>query len=246
MAQRQGFGGALQSWADSTFGGAGAWVQGLPEPLRNALGAALALVATGLAVVAVYVMGFRQVGAENLLEHTMRHQLVELVRQQPGIHLREVARRLGLTTTNAAYHLRMLERHHVLRSERSNGKRVYMPAAGPEAKRRYLAQALLQRGPRADLLRTLGSLPGSNQSHLANVTGQHQGAVGWHLRRLMEAGLVEEQRTPRECRYQLTSLGSELCASAPPGPEPQARPAGSLGAGFQGAGHEGPRLGGHA
>jgi predicted transcriptional regulator len=209
MGARKGLGEAFQDWASGMFGASGL-AQYIPAEVRAVLTSVWGLLASGLAAIAAYMMGFRYVRSDNLLEHSFRQQLVDLVRKNPGMHLREVARQLNLTTTNASYHLRVLEKHGVIRSEHLNGKRVYFPAAGPEAKRRYLAQAMLHRDARADVLRAVAAHPGTNQSRIASMTSQHQGAVGWHLRRLMSAGLVDEQRTPRECRYQLTALGAEM------------------------------------
>lgn len=212
MGPRQGLGDNLQAWASQTFGPAFAWYAELPPEMQQLLGGAAALLLSGLATAAALLTGFRHLQKDNLLEHTFRHQVLNLLREHPGLHLREVARRLGLTATNASYHLRVLEKHGFIRSERLNGKRVYVPAVGPEAKRRFLAQALLHRDTRARVLHALASQPGSNQTRLASITAQHQGAVSWHLRQLVGAGLVREERSPRECRYQLTPLGAELAA----------------------------------
>lgn len=216
MGARSGLGGALQEWAEAAFGPAFAWYATVPPAARQVLDAALVLLATGLATAGAYVVGFRLLEKDKLLDHTFRSQVLDLVRGSPGIHLREVARSLGLTTTNAAYHLRVLEKHGFVRSQRMNGRRVFVPAAGPEAKQLFLAQAMLRRDTRARVLAALAARPGSNQTALASATGQHQGAVGWHLRKLVVAGLVTEERTPRECRYRLTDLGQQTLAAASP------------------------------
>lgn len=212
LGPRQGLGEQFQAWVASAFGGAFAWMDGLPPEAKALMGHAALLLMSGLATALALLTGFRHLQKDNLLEHTFRHQVLDLIRAHPGLHLREVARRLGLTATNAAYHLRVLEKHGFIRSERLNGKRVYVPSAGPAEKAKFLAQALLHRGSRARVLETLAAHPGSNQTALAAMTAQHQGAVSWHLRQLVQAGLVREERSPRECRYTLTPLGQELAA----------------------------------
>jgi predicted transcriptional regulator len=236
LAERLGFGNAFQAWLGSLLSNAAGWYDGMPAEARQALALVGGAVASGLALAGLFLTGFRHVDRANLLAHTFRHQVLETVRQQPGIHLREVARRLDLTPNNAAYHLRVLERHGLLRSERLHGKRVYFPAAGPEARRKFLAESLLRLASRARVLAAVAATPAPNQTRIAALTGQHQGAVGWHLRLLMEAGLVAEERTSRECRYRLTALGSELAPDAsaqpaPPVPGHIAVPEGSVGRG---------------
>ncbi|HEV8360399.1 MAG TPA: MarR family transcriptional regulator [Candidatus Thermoplasmatota archaeon] len=215
MDRRQGLGPAFEDWAADAFAGSSAWL-GVPSEVGDAVAGSLALVISGLATIAAGLLGFRHVHKDNLLENTFRHQLLALIRASPGLHLREISRRLGTTATNAAYHLRVLEKHGLVRSEHLNGKRVFMPPAGREAHRRDLARSVLHTGTRAAILRAIADRPGSNQSALATRTAQHQGAVCWHLRQLMAAGLVEEERTPRECRYRITALGAELAAPQAP------------------------------
>jgi len=216
MGAQDGIGPSLQRSAGDFLAGPGSWYASLPEEARQATDALLGILLSGLAIAGAYVMGFRHIDKENLLEHNTRAELLNLVRERPGVHLREVARRMTMTTTNAGYHLRVLERHGLVRSERLNGKRVYMPAGGKDANQRNVALALLRRDSRAQVAVALQERPGINQLGLAQKTGQHQGAVGWHLHRLMEAGVVSEERTPRECRYHLTPLGIELVASCKP------------------------------
>jgi len=217
LASRMGLGPAFQRDAQGPLDQASSAL-GLPEPLRQAFAAALGLVFTGLAALAAHMAGFRHVGRENLLEHDFRQRLLALLREHPGMHLREIARQLDLTPTNASYHLRVLERHGVIRSEHAHGRRVYFPAAGRDERERFLAQALLYQAPRAAVLQAIARNPGANQSRLAHITAQHQGAVSWHVRQLIEAGLVEERRTTRACFYDITTLGRALASGAMPAP----------------------------
>jgi DNA-binding MarR family transcriptional regulator len=218
MQQRVGVRGALDAWGEGAAGfgdamGAAAAALG-PEAaafLTSTAGFAL----SGLATLAAGFYGFRHIHRENLLENTFRHQVLALLRASPGLHLREVARRLGTTTTNASYHLRMLEKHGLICSERTHGKRVYVPASGREEHARNIARSVALQSSRASILRDVTLHVGTNQCAIAGRTGQRQGAVSWHVRQLVEAGLIEERRTPRECMYQVTSLGREACGIAP-------------------------------
>ncbi|HEV8360400.1 MAG TPA: helix-turn-helix domain-containing protein [Candidatus Thermoplasmatota archaeon] len=168
------------------------------------------LVLSGLATLGAGLLGFRFVHRDNVLEHTFRHEMVALVRADPGLHLREIARRLDTTTSNAAYHLRVLQKHGLVRGEHVNGKLVFVPAAGREEQRRHVAGALLHARTRASIVAELSARPGASQSALATLTHQRQSAVAWHLRQLVAAGLVEEHRGARAFAYRLTPLGQEL------------------------------------
>lgn len=132
------------------------------------------------------------------LEHATRRRVYELVRAQPGVHLREVARQLGLSITLVDYHLRFLAKHELV-SFASDGeyKRCY-PRYQPgdaEAKpalddmdKRLLA-ALRQRVPRAVMLRLL-EVGEAAHKDLLPAAGVSPSTLSHHLKKLVAGGVV--------------------------------------------------------
>jgi predicted transcriptional regulator len=68
---------------------------------------------------------------EDVLAVRTRRDLYEFVRQNPGFHLREIARARGLSITLADYHLRFLERHELVSATMDGEYKRYYPRSLP-------------------------------------------------------------------------------------------------------------------
>ena len=120
----------------------------LDVPLVGRLSfAGMVLLGGGMAAaayLAVSVLGTKFVTAQNVLENDARRELYEYIKTNPGTHLRATAAALGLSTTNALWHLRKLEQSNLVNSKRLEGYKVFYPVEGGlEAKRMGLAMACL-------------------------------------------------------------------------------------------------------
>lgn len=147
-------------------------------------------------------LGWRHLHARNALEHPTRLAMLALLRAQPGLHLRALARASGLAVQRAAYHLDAMERLGLVASQDIGGKRCYFEAgAGPEV-RRALADAALQPGATArDVMAFIAAHPGASQSEVARSLGLLPGSARWHLRRLTEHGSLSEAREGKALTY---------------------------------------------
>jgi len=68
---------------------------------------------------------------EEVLAVKTRRDLFQFVRENPGFHLREIARALGLSITLADYHLRFLEKHELVASVMDGEYKRYYPRSVP-------------------------------------------------------------------------------------------------------------------
>ena len=73
---------------------------------------------------------------KEILAVKTRKDLYDFVRKNPGFHLRELSRALGLSITLADYHLRFLERHELITSAMDG---EYGSSPGPARARRRSA-----------------------------------------------------------------------------------------------------------
>lgn len=131
-----------------------------------------------------------------------RRRVYALVQEHPGLHQRELARRLELRPSHAEYHLRQLETAGLLRSEERGGYRRYFVAVEPakpipegavpredrawvgllrEARPLEIVARLLQEEPRQ-----MGPLA----EDLAIATS----TLSYHVDKLEDAGIVERYR----------------------------------------------------
>jgi len=63
-----------------------------------------------------------------MLELETRRDIYELVSEQPGIHLSKIADLLEMTVSLAEYHLRFLEKNHLVKSMKKSGYKRYFPS----------------------------------------------------------------------------------------------------------------------
>jgi predicted transcriptional regulator len=68
---------------------------------------------------------------EDVLAVRTRKDLYDFVRKNPGFHLREIARALGLSITLADYHLRFLEKHDLVSATMDGEYKRYYPRSLP-------------------------------------------------------------------------------------------------------------------
>ncbi|OGS49415.1 MAG: hypothetical protein A3K68_02145 [Euryarchaeota archaeon RBG_16_68_13] len=68
---------------------------------------------------------------DEILAVETRRNLYEFVRKNPGFHLREIARTLGLSITLVDYHLRFLEKHDLVAASMDGEYKRYYPRSMP-------------------------------------------------------------------------------------------------------------------
>ncbi|HEV8360349.1 MAG TPA: helix-turn-helix domain-containing protein [Candidatus Thermoplasmatota archaeon] len=180
--------------------------------------------------------GTRFRGTEEILEHEVRSAIYAYVQEHVGASLKDITDHLGLSTTNAVWHLRKLEEGGLVRGRKFNGAKIYYPTSGGvQARNLSMASAALTNGNARTILAFIHAHPGAHQREVARLLDVNHGTVRWHLRKLRDAELLEERRTGASATYHATTLGAEALqvvqartAAAPAAqalPEPAALPA---------------------
>lgn len=126
-----------------------------------------------------------------------REDILGTVTAIPGVHLRDVERRVRLPLGQVLYHLDRLERMGLVVSTRDNGFRRYfrVGAVGVgRGEKRYLS-ALRHEVPRRLVLRLLEKPGPRSHKELLSELGVAGSTLSFHLQRLLTSGvLVREQR----------------------------------------------------
>jgi DNA-binding MarR family transcriptional regulator len=143
------------------------------------------------------------------LDPTQR-TILEFITTHPGVHLREICRALGLAMGDVQYHVARLERDHRITSARRGLYRFFYPANLFGERQRAVLSILSMDTPR-ELLLLIIEHPGSSQVSLAAATELSQPTVSWHLKRLVELGIVGRQQEGRVVKYNVEG-GEEIAA----------------------------------
>ncbi len=157
---------------------------------------------------------------EEVLLLDTRRRIYETVKKNPGIHLRELQRLTGLAMGQLEYHISLLERVGLIRSQKQGRYRRYFPADSEEDP--ALIGIVRSKVDRAILLFLLG-VPQASHEEIARAVGISPSTLTWHMRRLMEAGLVDRKKVGRHTIYALRDRDRtfRLLLSYTPGPVDQ-------------------------
>lgn len=145
-------------------------------------------------------------------EPSTRRRVFGLVQEHPGLHQREIARRLSLRPSHAEYHLRQLTKAGLLKAEEQGGYTRYFvtieptrpvpEGAVPPEDRSWVA---LLRQPRPlEITAHLLQEGPVEMGPLADAMGIAKSTLSYHVDKLEEDGIVERYREGNQRFLDLT------------------------------------------
>lgn len=140
----------------------------------------------------------RMISNDNVLQHSTRSSIHDLLVERPGLTFSEIMKDLRIKESTLRYHLRYLERNEIIRKKFEDGHGSYFSILeGTISKRGSmdLPPLLLK------ILDTIDDDPGLDQKHLSYKIKRNRFITSYHLRRLMDMGLVRKERDGKHTRY---------------------------------------------
>lgn len=140
----------------------------------------------------------------NLFAPDIRKRLYVIVQEYPGLHVRELARRLSVQVRAVEYHADILLREGILIERRDGNYHRLFPNQAElplsDADREALG-ALRMPVPLGLVLALLDAPDGLGHGELCKRTGASKANASHHLKRLSTAGIVDRENT-----YQLRDV----------------------------------------
>jgi predicted transcriptional regulator len=124
------------------------------------------------------------------LEDSRRVQILEFVKANPGAHLRRIKRELNLAMGVLQYHLYRLEKDRSIVSRRSGLYKRFYTTLDFKVEEQEILGVLSQETER-DLLLYLLKTPDATQKELSEFARVSASSISWHMKRLVQVGLVE-------------------------------------------------------
>jgi len=153
---------------------------------------------------------------DNVLDHPTRRQMMEFLAEAGSAHLRRIANALGLSTTNATWHLDKLVKAGLVGQAKANGFRMYYPKGGGRVMRdQCLVTAQLQSENARAVVGFLSAHPGAHQRQVARGLDVNHGTARWHLARLTEAGVLAAHKDGRLTRYRVSDEARLVLEAGP-------------------------------
>lgn len=139
---------------------------------------------------------------DDALAQETRRRIFDHVAAHPGQHMRELQRRLGMSAGTLEYHLHVLTREGLL-AERRQGRYVrYFVAAQVGRLEKDMLGLLRQEVPRR-LCALLLMHPDQSHGELLGHFRMAPSTLTFHMKKLVEGGVVESRREGRETRYRV-------------------------------------------
>ncbi len=162
---------------------------------------------------------YARLAPDALLRHPTRQKILEILRSNPGLHFRELQRRLGTSNGLALHHLHVLLRTGHVQEQPAGGFTCYF-VTGAVDRRLVPALAALRAPSARALLAVVVENPGLTFTDLARRLNVSPKAIAYHADRLTNAGLLVNAGRLREAQVSSTELGKIAARSSnrqPPG-----------------------------
>ncbi|MBN1540368.1 MAG: winged helix-turn-helix transcriptional regulator [Candidatus Thermoplasmatota archaeon] len=140
---------------------------------------------------------------EDPLQLESRKKIFDLIGTTPGIHFREISRRLDIPMGVVEYHLNyMLKRDMIVARVEGRYKRYY--AEGKIGSREKTVLAFLRKDVPRTILMHLMLNPGARHRDLKSELGLSGSTLTFHLKKMIRKGVVVEMRDEGGSGYRVS------------------------------------------
>lgn len=139
----------------------------------------------------------RYVSKEQALDSPLRRHLLQVVGGMPGINMKGLSDALGCQPSTVIWHAAMLQRAQLLRSEKVGGLRVFYLPTGQRSRDQVIEGALLHHEAARRIRDHVLRHPGATFASLEADLGMTISVLRWHVRRLVDNGVVCHDRQGR-------------------------------------------------
>jgi len=138
-----------------------------------------------------------------------RKKIYDYIQEHPGAHLREIGRNLDLAIGDLQYQLNVLEKSGRVVSKRMGLYKRFYPSKMFGERQKDIIGTLSQETSRKILLLLLQK-PGACHGEVARFAKVSAPTVTWHMKRLIDDGLVEEHREGRNMKYYISGSSGDI------------------------------------
>jgi len=127
---------------------------------------------------------------EDLLKLKIRNIIYRFILENPGLHFRELVRKLNIPKTTLSYHLRYLEKNELLVTKKEGRYVRYFISKNIDNKEKIILNIIRQETTRNILLYIVVMVCAS-QNEIAKELAIYPTTVKFHLKKLLKSDLIE-------------------------------------------------------
>ncbi|MCF2139499.1 MAG: winged helix-turn-helix transcriptional regulator [Candidatus Lokiarchaeota archaeon] len=141
--------------------------------------------------------GAHRLSMEDVLENENRSKVIDLIVENPGIHFSELLRQTQLAPGNLNWHLEILERYKIIKSEIVGKYVMYFPYHGKNPLSN-IDLKLQKSKTTMEILEIIQTTPGLSQNQIAKKIEKNHKTVKYHLDKLIKADLIKKRQEGRK------------------------------------------------
>lgn len=149
---------------------------------------------------------YSRIPDDEVLEHPRRHRIYEIVKDVPGVHFRELRRRLDTGAGILEHHVRKLADANLVTVEETDSHRCFFEKGRFDRDQRRALAGMKAHGARR-VANAIERRADASLSEIAEEAGLAVSTVCHHVQRLEDLDVVEAERVGNAKRLRLTQLG---------------------------------------
>lgn len=137
------------------------------------------------------------------LDLETRREIFELISNFPGLHFREILRRMSISSGNLNYQLNYMIKHEILVTIQDGNLKRYYCVGKVKSKEKKILACLRNETARGLVLFLLLN-PKSQFNEIVNNFDLAPSKLAYHLKKLLEKEIIEKERKGRTMVYRVT------------------------------------------
>ena len=150
-------------------------------------------------------LGFRRITRSNILANSIRNTLNITIRSIPGISYIELLRETGISRGALTYHLTIMRISGKIVLIESHGITGYFENSGKYDQSEKKLLKYLRQETDCQILLALATSPLMSRRDFVKILGVSGPTVTWHMKRLIDDGLLKLHKDGRFSRYALSA-----------------------------------------
>jgi len=132
----------------------------------------------------------------------IRRQIFNFILKYPGLHLREISRKLNIPKTTLNYHLKYLEKENFLLAKSDNRYTRYYPTKKVGNNDKEILGLMRQNLPRRIIL-FLFLYPEHSRRNISEDLEKPLTTISFHLKKLLALNIIEKRRVGHSYAYRI-------------------------------------------
>ena len=146
---------------------------------------------------------------ENILALEIRREIYHFICENPGLHIREISRRMDIPKSTLIHHIRYLKKQGIVKERLEGSAKQIFAAEKIGVKEKQILNLLRQKTPRRIFLYLIFSVTCS-QIELSKELELHPTTVTYHLKKMMDIDIIEEAPVRNGYIYPYTGPKTKL------------------------------------